>query len=90
MGETTTSVEGEGDPDVGRKAGLPTSKPPVGSSEPVGGENRKGSPEGVVRVSVKGLKDVDPAYDIAVTISGEARKFMVSGLPSFRPRKLRL
>lgn len=27
---------------------------------------------------------------MAVTISGEARKFMVSGLPSFRPRKFRL
>lgn len=61
MGETTTWVEGEGEPDVGRKAGLPTSKPPVGSSEPVGGEKRKGLPEGVVKVSVRGLKEVEPA-----------------------------
>ena len=41
-------------------------------------------------LSVKGLKVVLPAYAIAVTISGDARKFIVSGLPSLRPRKLRL
>jgi hypothetical protein len=41
-------------------------------------------------LSVKGLKVVVPANAIAVTISGEARKFIVSGLPSFRPRKFRL
>lgn len=90
MGDTTTCVEGEGAADVGRNAGLPSSKPERGSSAPEGGEKRNSAPEGVVRLSVRGLKVVLPAYDIAVTISGDARKFMVSGLPSFRPRKLRL
>ena len=44
-------------------------------------------PEGVGIVSVSGLKVVLPVYDIEVTISGEARKFIVQGLPSFRPLK---
>ena len=83
-------VERLGAADVGRNAGLPSSKPEAGSSAPVGGEKRNTWPVGVVMLSVKGLKDVLPAYDIAVTISGDARKFMVSGLPSLRPRKLRL
>ena len=90
MGETTTSVEGDGAADVGRNSGFPVSKPEAGSSAPVGGEKRKGAPDGVVIVSVRGLNVVLPAYDMAVTISGDARKFMVSGFPSLRPRKLRL
>jgi len=61
VGETTTGVSGEGAPAVGRKAGLPTSKPEGGSSAPVGGEKRKDDPEGVVMVSIRGLKLVLPA-----------------------------
>ncbi len=61
MGETTTWVEGEGAADVGRNSGLPVSKPLAGISSPEGGEKRNGSPEGVVRVSVRGLKVVVPA-----------------------------
>ena len=71
-------------------SGLPWAKPANGRPSPEGGENWNGLPEGVGRVSVSGLKVVLPAYDIAVTISGEARKFIVDGLPSFRPLKLRL
>lgn len=51
--------------------------------------NRKG-PEGVSRVSVVGLKLRSPEKAMAVTISGEARKFMVRRLPSLRALKLRL
>jgi hypothetical protein len=40
--------------------------------------------------SVIGLKVVVPAKDIAVTSSGEARKFMVPLLPSFRAGKFLL
>ena len=90
VGDTTTCVDGEGAADEGRKSGFPTSKPDAGSSAPLGAEKRNSAPDGVVMLSVKGLKLVEPAYDMAVTISGEARKFMVSGLPSFRPRKFRL
>ena len=61
VGETTTCVEGDGAPDVGRNSGFPISKPEAGSSAPVGGEKRKGVPDGVVIVSVKGLKVVLPA-----------------------------
>ena len=51
--------------------------PRLGSSEPKGGEKRNGSPDGVGIESVIGLNVVLPSYDIAVTSSGEARKFMV-------------
>lgn len=90
VGETTTSVEGLGAADDGKKAGLPSSNPERGSSAPEGAEKRNSEPDGVLMLSVNGLKVVVPANAIAVTISGEARKFIVSGLPSFRPRKFRL
>lgn len=60
VGETMTGVEGEGAPAVGRKSGFPISKPPCGSSAPVGGEKRNSLPDGVVILSVKGLKVVLP------------------------------
>src|SRR5277367_2113226 len=88
VGDTTTSVSGLGAAEVGRNASLPSAKPLVGSSAPWGGEKRKLSPDGVVMLSVRGLNVVLPAYDMAVTISGDARKFIVSGFPSLRPRKL--
>jgi hypothetical protein len=49
-----------------------------------------GVPEGVGRVSVRGLKDSEPANERAVTMSGEATKAWVAGLASLRPVKLRL
>jgi hypothetical protein len=48
----------------------------------------KGSPEGNVNESVMGLKESFPENAIAVTIVGEARKFIVRLLPSFRDLKL--
>ena len=89
-GSIFTSTEGSGTPGVGRSSGLPSAKPAVGRSEPLGGEKRKEVPEGVGMVSVSGLKVVLPAYVRAVTSSGDARKFIVAGFPSLRPRKLRL
>lgn len=68
LGETTTGVDGDGAEFPGTKASLPGSKPCEGSSGPEGGENLKGFPEGVGRVSVMGLKDMSPEYIIAVTI----------------------
>lgn len=47
-------------------------------------------PVGVEIESVTGLKFKDPENAIAVTISGEARKFIVRRLPSFLALKLRL
>ena len=77
-------------PGVGAKSGFPSAKPADGRSIPEGGEKWNGLPEGVSMASINGLKVVLPANDIAVTISGEARKFIVDGFPSFRPLKLRL
>ncbi len=56
-----TGVDGEGTPGVGRKSGLPRAKPLDGSSEPWGGEKRKGLPDGVGMESVNGLNVVEPA-----------------------------
>ncbi len=64
--------------------------PEGGKRSPEGGENLKGWPEGVGMVSVIGLKLSEPEKAIAVTSSGEARKFMVRKLPSLRALKLRL
>ena len=50
----------------------------------------KGSPEGSVKESVVGLKDNLPENAIAVTTVGEARKFIVRRLPSFRDLKFLL
>lgn len=61
VGETTTWVEGDGAADVGRKSGLPVSKPEEGSSCPLGGENLNGVPSGLGMLSVRGLKVVEPA-----------------------------
>lgn len=61
VGETTTGVDGDGAPEDGSNSGLPSSNPDEGSSWPVGGVNRNEAPEGVVSVSVRGLKEVDPA-----------------------------
>lgn len=90
LGSIWTSTEGSGMPGVARKAGLPSAKPADGRVEPFGGENLNGFPDGVGRESVMGLKVVEPEYVIAVMSSGEARKFMVERLPSFRPGKFRL
>jgi hypothetical protein len=46
------------------------------------------APEGSVNESVIGLKESFPENAIAVTIVGEARKFMVRLLPSLRDLKL--
>jgi hypothetical protein len=62
-------------------------KPFVGKSCPVSGANLNGLPEGRARVSVIGLKDSEPENAIAVTIVGDARKFIVSRLPSLRDLK---
>lgn len=48
------------------------------------------SPEGRIMLSVIGLKESFPEKAIAVTIVGDARKFMVMLLPSFLDLKLRL
>lgn len=90
VGSTITSTVGSGIPGVGKKSGFPSSNPFMGRSVPFGGVNLKGSPEGVRRLSVIGLKVVEPEYDIAVINSGDARKFIVARLPSLRPGKLRL
>lgn len=68
----------------------PLANPAAGSSCDVGGENLNGFPEEVVIVSVRGLNEREPPKAMAVTISGEARKFMVLGFPSLREAKLRL
>lgn len=57
---------------------------------PIGGEKRKDSPEGSGIESVAGLKESFPENAIAVTIVGEARKFIVRRFPSFLDLKLRL
>ncbi len=46
------------------------------------------SPEGNVNESVMGLNDNFPENAMAVTIVGEARKFIVRLLPSLRDLKL--
>ena len=67
----------------------PGSYPRGGSSFPEGSENLNVFPSEPVKLSVKGLKESDPAKAIAVTISGEATKACVAGLASLRPVKLR-
>ena len=63
-------------------------KPAVGRSCPDGGEKVKDLPEGKGIESVMGLKESFPENAMAVTTIGEARKFMVKRLPSFRDLKL--
>lgn len=55
-----TVMLGSGTPGVGRKSKLPSAKPADGKSEPFGGANLKGSPEGVGMLSVIGLNVVEP------------------------------
>jgi hypothetical protein len=66
----------------------PSAKPDDGRSCPDGGSNLNNAPEGSVNESVIGLKESFPENAIAVTIIGEARKFMVRLLPSLRDLKL--
>jgi hypothetical protein len=65
-------------------------KPFVGRSWPDGAANLNFSPEGRVKESMRGLKDSFPEKAIAVTMVGEARKFIVLLLPSFLDLKFRL
>ena len=68
----------------------PGVNPLEGKSCPVGGENLNSLPPGSVKESVIGLKESFPENDIAVTIVGEARKFIVCRLPSLRDLKFLL
>ncbi len=65
-------------------------KPWPGNSSPFGGVNLNSSPVGVLIESVIGLKFESPEYIIAVTISGEVKKFIVFLLPSFLALKFLL
>jgi hypothetical protein len=90
-GSIAISTDGSGCAvSTGRKAGSPWEKPRVGSSSATGGSKRKGLPSEPISSSVIGLKERRPAKAMAVTMSGEVRKFIVLMLPSFRPLKLRL
>jgi hypothetical protein len=64
--------------------------PADGRSCPEGAENRKVSPDARGKESVIGLNDSFPENAMAVTIVGEARKFMVRRFPSLRDLKFRL
>lgn len=66
----------------------PSANPEGGRSCPEGGLNLNDFPEGSVNESVIGLKESFPENAIAVTIVGEARKFIVRLLPSLRDLKL--
>lgn len=61
--------------------------PWAGRSCPEGAVNLNGLPDGRVKESVIGLKDSLPEKLMAVTIVGDARKFIVFTLPSFLDRK---
>lgn len=62
----------------------PGVKPSAGNMVPAGASNLKGFPSAPINESRIGLNDSSPAKDIAVTISGEARKFIVLLFPSLR------
>ena len=64
--------------------------PDCGKSLPWGGWNLNSLPFGNSIESVTGLKFISPEYIMAVTISGEVKKFMVFLLPSFLARKFLL
>mmetsp|Transcript_6284 Transcript_6284/g.25241 ORF Transcript_6284/g.25241 Transcript_6284/m.25241 type:complete len:316 (-) Transcript_6284:976-1923(-) len=72
------------------KVSSPGSKPRTGSSSPTGGSSMNSLPSAPLIVSLVGLKVSEPASVRAVTISGEATKACVLGLPSLRAAKLRL
>lgn len=61
--------------------------PADGRSCPLGGENLNDSPEERGMLSVIGLKESFPENAIAVTMVGDARKFIVRRLPSLRDLK---
>ena len=61
VGEMKTECVESGTPGVGANSGFPAAKPDLGKTLPLGGLNWKRSPEGVGRVSVRGLKVVVPA-----------------------------
>ena len=87
----TISAVGSGSVDVeGKNDKSPGVKPVAGSSSAEGGLNLNGCPSAPISVSDKGLKESFPLKDMAVTRSGEARKFIVFILPSLRPLKFRL
>ena len=67
-----------------------TSKPNGGSSVPVGGSSFTSSPFWLISVSLTGSKSNRPEMATAATISGEATKACVFGLPSLRLEKFRL
>ena len=73
----------------GAKDKSPGVYPRGGSRSPDGGANLNG-PEGVWIESVTGLKLRSPENAMAVTISGDAKKFIVLRLPSFLALKFRL
>ena len=62
-------------------------KPAEGMSCPDGGENLKVLPFSRGRLSVMGLNESLPENARAVTICGDARKFIVRWLPSLRALK---
>lgn len=69
---------------------IPAVNPVEGNLSPDGGSNLNGLPSAPINESVIGLKLSLPENAMAVTISGEARKFIVCLLASLRPLKLRL
>lgn len=75
-----------------RKAEIcaPGMKPLDGNVSPVGGSNLKGLPFESISSSTIGLKLSLPENAMAVTTSGDARKFIVCRFASLRPLKLRL
>ena len=64
------------------KPGSSTSNPLGGNSKPVGSSSITSLPSALTKTSVIGLKSSLPETAIAATISGEATKACVFGLPS--------
>lgn len=69
---------------------FPGMKPAEGRSCPDGGENLKVLPFSSGRQSMIGLNESLPENARAVTICGDARKFIVKRLPSLRALKFLL
>lgn len=72
------------------KNNAPGVNPSLGSILPLGGSNLNDLPSTPISESVIGLNERFPEKAMAVTISGDARKFIVLLLASLRPLKLRL
>ena len=62
----------------------PGVNPSEGNMLPSGGANRNGLPSEPMSESFIGLNDNSPENAMAVTISGDARKFIVLLFPSLR------